>query len=579
MMGKVKELPYGIPKFETVIKDGYYMVDKTRFIPRLEKQAANLFLIRPRRFGKSLFLQMLEVYYDVKKKNRFQEYFGDLWIGSHPTEWQGKYLVLSLDFSKVSAPLDNLEEDFNTYVSIQLDAFVRKYKEFFPEDFLEEYRRIPLFAANAKLNIIETEAKNQELRLYLIVDEYDNFTNIVLSQHGEGVYRTLTHAEGFYRGVFKKFKGMFSRIFMMGISPITLDDLTSGFNIGWHISHLAEFNTMLGFSEQDVREMLRYYKDNGYPVGDIEVVVDNMKPWYDNYCFATRALDTDPKMFNCDMVLYYINALLQTGLPPETMVSPNVKTDYNKMRNLINLDTLDGNRKGLLQQIADNGYIYENVCETYPALDLIKPSMFVSQLYYYGMLTITGTYGYMQILSIPNNNIRQQYYMWMLEHYGSAEKAIDVRELNMDLTCMALEGNWRPALEYIANSYAENSVVRSTIEGERNVQGYFHAYLSLCRFYLTAPEMEFPAGFTDLFLMPDFTNYKTVAHSYIIEMKYMKTSATEEEACHLWQDAISQANKYANSHRTQVMCQSTTLHRIGILFRGRKLERMDEITE
>lgn len=256
-MDGLKQLPYGVSDFVEVQSQNLYYVDKTRFIPLLERQAANLFLIRPRRFGKSLFLSMLKAYYDISMKSRFHELFGDLWIGSQPTTLQGVYQILYLDLSRVTGSSE-LKENFNEYFGIQLDGFMDKYESFYSPEVVKRFRSNP--NPNAKLDIINNEARYLGNRLYLIADEYDNFTNVVLNEEGSKVYRALTHAGGFYRGVFKKFKGMFERIFMMGVSPVTLDDLTSGFNIGWSISTDPYFNMILGFSEQEVRAMLQYYK-------------------------------------------------------------------------------------------------------------------------------------------------------------------------------------------------------------------------------------------------------------------------------------------------------------------------------
>lgn len=256
------------------------------------------------------------------------------------------------------------------------------------------------------------EAQKNGYQLFLIVDEYDNFTNVVLNEHGENVYWALTHASGFYREIFKVFKGMFARIFMTGVSPVTLDDLTSGFNIGWHISTKAPFNQMLGFSTEDVRDLFTYYKNSGdLPADtDVEAIIEDMKPWYDNYCFAKSALRTQSKVFNCDMVLYYLRNYMETGEVPEQMIDPNTKTDYNKMKKLLQLDKLDGDRKGVIMTIAEKGEIVGNIEESFPAKALTNPEIFISLLFYYGMLTIKDTFGDQLILGIPNNNVRKQYY-------------------------------------------------------------------------------------------------------------------------------------------------------------------------
>ncbi len=199
-----------------------------------------------------------------------------------------------------------------------------------------------------------------QYHLYLIIDEYDNFTNVILNEHGEKVYHAITHADGFYRDVFKKFKGNFERIFMMGVSPVTLDDVTSGFNIGWNISIKPEFDEMLGFSTTDVVEMFTYYKEHGsIPAdSDIDAIVNDMKPWYDNYCFAKQALKKKTRMFNCDMVLYYLRNYMDCRMfSSDQMIDPNTRTDYGKMKKLLQFDKLDGERKGIIRKIAEEEQI------------------------------------------------------------------------------------------------------------------------------------------------------------------------------------------------------------------------------
>ncbi len=260
-MIQAKRIPYGVSDFMDIIQRNQYYVDKTMYLPMLEDEADALFFIRPRRFGKSLFISMMQAYYDIGMRDRFQELFGNLWIGSHPTEYQGQFQILYLDFSKIGGDITELKENFNTYCNDCIDNFIEKYQEYYPERVVEKVLKAE--TAARKLNLIGIASEKEKSPLYLIVDEYDNFTNVVLNEHGEKVYRALTHASGFYREIFKVFKGMFSRIFMTGVSPVTLDDLTSGFNIGWHISTKPSFNQMLGFSTEDVREMIEYYKTSG----------------------------------------------------------------------------------------------------------------------------------------------------------------------------------------------------------------------------------------------------------------------------------------------------------------------------
>ena len=371
---------------------------------------------------------------------------------------------------------------------MMLKSFMDKYRDAYsPEAQKDFYETVD---ARARLTIIDNYAKEHDIKLYLILDEYDNFTNNVLNEKGEAVYTALTHASGFYRDIFKIFKIMFTQIFMTGVSPVTLDDLTSGFNIAYNISPDEGFNQVLGFSTEDIREMLKYYVSNRIlPEGtNVEAAIEVMRPWYDNYCFAERAIESQSRVFNSDMVLYYLNRWISEQQPPLDMVDPNTKTDYGKMKKLLQLDKLDGNRKGIVHKIAEQGEIAARVETSFPARMLVKPKMFTSLIFYYGMLTYNRMRGSQTILSIPNNNVRKQYYEYLLEQFEEVA-TVDTDDLDSHFYELAYEGNWQPAFQYLADAYAKVSSVRDGIEGERNLQGFFMAYLSLNTYYITAPEI------------------------------------------------------------------------------------------
>ena len=588
MEQQVKQVPYGVADFATVIEQNLYYVDKTMFIPELEKQPRNLFFIRPRRFGKSIFLSMLYSYYDCTQSHKFQSLFGNLWIGQHPTPLQGKYQVLFLDFSQITGNIDKLETKFNSYLSINLDAFVRQYSEYYQAE-MEEILAQEDF--EEKMELIFKAAKAHQYHLYLIIDEYDNFTNVILNERGEKVYHAITHADGFYRDVFKKFKGNFERIFMMGVSPVTLDDVTSGFNIGWNISIKPEFDEMLGFSTTDVVEMFTYYKEHGsIPAdSDIDAIVNNMKPWYDNYCFAKQALKKKTRMFNCDMVLYYLRNYMDAGCPPEEMIDPNTRTDYGKMKKLLQFDKLDGERKGIIRKIAEEEQIVTQLYESFSAYQIPKAEIFPSLLFYYGMLTIKGTRGSKLILGIPNNNVRKQYYGYLEEEY-QAKAYVDVNQLTDYYYDMAYDGKWEEGLRFMADAYAKVSSVRDGIEAERNLQGFFMAYLNLNDYYITAPELELNHGYCDFFLLPDLTHYAS-QHSYILELKVLSKKdfsaivegeVTEDgkpmtKAEKQWREAVDQIHRYAEAPRVEALRQGTKLHLIIMQFEGWELKRMEEV--
>lgn len=573
-MGKIKRLPTGISQFRSISDSNLYYVDKTMYLPKMEAVSDFLFFIRPRRFGKSLFLSMVADYYDCENYKDIDEEFQGTWIAEHPLETKGKFQVLSLDFSQVAGCADNLQDAFHVYLGIKIDAFLRKYGKYYSQKAIEAAHNAP--TAGGKIAAFVGEAKEKGYQLYLIIDEYDNFTNVVLNEQGHDVYHEMTHGSGFYRDVFKTFKPNFTRILFMGVSPITLDDLTSGFNIATNISIDSWFNDLLGFSETDVRKMISYYQDAGMIKKTADEVIAEMKPWYDNYCFAEDSFGVEPSMYNSNMVIYYMSLLIRTGRSPKDMRDPNSKTDYAKMKRLVRLDRLDGDRKGVVRTIAEQGYIDATIETTFPAIEMINPNMFVSLLFYYGMLTIGGTALDKLHLVVPNLNVWEQYYRFLFDQYQDTAR-IDMMKLENAFTDAALKGIWQPLFQYLSDRYFEDSSVRDAIGGEKNVQGYFMAYLNLSRLFVIRPELEFKHGYCDFFLLADTKKFPILQHSYVVELKYLKADAAENEAKTQWHEAEEQVRKYMSDESLKRMTAGTQMHGIILQFQNGKLFNMGEV--
>lgn len=573
-MEKVKRIPYGVSNFLQVRKENLYYSDKTKFLNALETTGNFLFLVRPRRFGKSIFLSMVRAYYDVNEKDNFDENFSGLYIHEHPTEEMGKYQVFFLDFSQVGGDSKTAQDRFERYGCIQWDRFADNYARFYDDGFVDKVNSLSTFAE--KLTFVTARAHDAGYQLYLVIDEYDNFTNNILNAEGEPIYHDLTHATGFYRDVFKLFKPNFTRILMMGVSPVTLDDLTSGFNIASNISLRGKFNMMLGLSEKEVRQMIEYYIGVGMLNADEEELIEDIKPWYDNYCFAKDSFSKDPKMFNTDMVCYYLNYYIQEGHAPNDHIDPNTMTDYKKLKNLVRIETLDNKRLNIIHTIASQSYILGTIKESFPAEHIADEDNFVSLLYYYGMLTIVGVRGARLMLGIPNNNVRLQYYEYLRQEY-ERDGRVDIHALQDGFDYAAFDGNWQPMIKTITDAYRDNSGVRSMIEGERNIQGFMQAFFSLNPYYYVSPEVEMNHGYCDFFFLPDHMRYPEVAHSYILEIKYLKSDSTDTDAEKQWQDAVTQIRQYAQGKVVQQLLDGTKLHLVIVQIRGYERIRTDEV--
>ncbi len=565
----IKQIPYGITKFETIIRDNCYFVDKTMFIPRLEEIGRFLFYLRPRRFGKSVFVDMLESYYDIKAKSKFDLLFGNLWIGKNPTPQANQYQVMRFDFSMAVAPIDKLYETFNQYCCERINHFIQKYGEYYDDYTLERIRLTD--NAGLKLTILATAAKDKNIPLYLIIDEYDNFTNVVLANYGKEQFHKLTHAEGFYRDFFKILKPTFDRIFMMGVSPVTMDDLTSGFNIGIDISQFANFNSMLGFSEEEVYEILTYYKSHKKITREIDDVIMEMRPWYNNYCFAEECCGKE-SVYNCTMTLNYLNNLIITGSAPKDMLDKNTRTDYNKLKQLIEIGKgvhREG-RRDIISDIANSGNIDIKLVNSFSALDITEDDNFCSMIYYYGMLTMGYPKGIRIQMIIPNQSVRLQYWDYILNLY-QREYRIPSSQLYEYFDMMAFEGEWQPLMQYLGSEYERTSSIRDVIGGEHNVQGFVKAYLSMCNYHIFCPEIEMGYGYSDFLMVPQLHRFPNAKHSYIIETKYAKPSATDSEIGQLSKNADQQLAKYLSDTKLKPLLEDTTVHPIKLIFHGAKL--------
>ena len=567
----IKGIPYGVANFEQVRSENRYYVDKTMYLPLLEEASNYLFLIRPRRFGKSVFVSMMQAYYDIAKADRFDTLFDGLWIQEHPTPLKNAFQMIYFDFSLVSAQTDRLEDSFNDYCGIVMDSFIKRYQAYYDKDTVDKVLASK-DAAN-KMKLVNDEAHVKGYPLYLIIDEYDNFTNVILSEGGKEVFRNLTHASGFYREYFKLFKVMFSRVFLIGVSPVTLDDLSSGYNIDWNISQDPDFNYMLGFSESDAREMFLYYKGVGKlrPDADIDTMLTEMKPWYNNYCFAEECMDEE-RLYNCDMVLYYLRHQIRLGRSPKEMVDKNIRTDYKKLKMLADIDKGNQreNRMSVIEEIAATGSIVMSLKTSFPAEYVTDDNNFRSLLYYYGLLTMGSSYGSMIKMVIPNNCVKEQYWSFMRDYFDRSFK-INSIPMELEMTRMALEGEWEPFITRIAEAYRENSSIRDSILGEHNLQGFFKAYLALNSLYLVEPEIELNYGFGDFLLLPDKARYPEIAHSYILELKYLKPAATDAEVEAKSVEADTQLQQYSNDKIVKKLCANTQLHLLKAIFRGAEM--------
>ena len=575
-----KRIPYGMQNFEDVIKEDCYYVDKTPFIEQIEESNKYFFFIRPRRFGKTLTLSMLENYYDINKKDKFDEIFGKLYIGQNPTPEHNTYLIIHLNFAEVAAGLDDYKDGLDNHCSLVFNFFCDIYAHILPADTKEGMEK--LTDAVSQLRFLCQKCQEVGKKIYLFIDEYDNFTNMILAHEEHLVrYRNQTHGEGYLRQFFNTIKGAASntlgRVFVTGVSPVTMDDLTSGFNIGTNYSLSPDFNEMTGFTEEEVRKMLDYYGSVLPFNHTTDELIKVMKPWYDNYCFAEDRYG-ETTMYNSVMVLNFVDNYIRSNYQiPKKMVETNIRIDYDKLRMLIRHDKEFAHDASIIQQLVTQGFVIGTLNENFPAERINDPDNFLSLLFYFGMVTIDGTYKGETKFIIPNEVVRDQMYTYLLDTYKENDLVYDRYSKGKLESKLAYDGQFKPYFEYIADCLKKYSSQRDKQKGEAFVHGFTLAMTSQNKFYRPISELDNDGGYADIFLSPLCDIYKDMVDSYIIELKYSKSQTTDEQVKKLFEEASAQISRYADSDMVREAVKTTKLHKLVVIYRGAEMVACEEI--
>ena len=537
----------------------------------IEQSDRFFFFIRPRRFGKSLTLNMLQHYYDVRTKDKFDSLFGDLYIGKHPTKDRNSYLVIKLNFSGITGELHNYRKSLDEHCRIVFDYFCDVYADYLPEGIKEKMAEKD--GAVSQFEYLFTECARVNQKIYLFIDEYDHFTNTILSDVDSlNRYTDETHKEGYLRAFFNKIKSgtdsSIKRCFITGVSPVTMDDLTSGFNIGTNYSLSPRFNEMMGFTEDEVRKMLTYYSTTSHFSHTVDELIELMKPWYDNYCFAQESYGRTT-MYNSNMVLYFVkNYIEYNGETPKDMIEDNIRIDYEKLRMLIRKDKEFAHDASIIQTLVSQGYITGELKKGFPAASIIDPDNFVSLLYYFGILTISGwRLGWCK-LTRPNQVVREQLYTYLLNTYNDANLSFSSYEKNELSSALAYRGTWKTYFDYIADCLKRYASQRDKQKGESFVHGFTLAMTAQNRFYRPISEADTQEGYADIFLSPLLDIYPDMKHSYVIELKYAKYKDPENRVEELRLEGIAQTNRYADTDTVKNAIGTTQLHKIVVVYKG-----------
>ena len=532
----MKKLQYGISNFEQLINENYYYVDKTNYIEQLENVSErNIMFLRPRKFGKTLFTSTIEYYYDINSANKFDKLFRDTYIGKNPTSLKNSYYILRFNFSGIdTTTIESTINGFRREVASSINFFVEKYKmDFFvnrddsAEDILDN-----LFKA---FNI----QKNGE-KIYVIIDEYDHFANELLGfspDHFDGLVSQNGKVRKWYEMLKKGTESVVDRIFITGVAPITLDSLTSGFNIGKDLTRDERFNEMLGFTQAELIKML---KDLDIQEEQIKNILPVMKENYDGYKFS---LDAEENMYNSNMCLFFLNEYLIRYELPRNLIDVNIASDYSKLEGLINLCTGEG-KKEILEATLTNEGITTSIIEKFNSQMGFREQEFISMLFYLGYLTINGEDFGRALLKIPNQMMKEIYAEYFINVVNEEAKFrvsdLDYTEMTREI---AMDGKIDNILEKV-HKYLKNLSNRDYIKfDEKYVKLIFYCLAMNLKPYRIISEQENNKTYQDIMLIPrdQSKGYQAI----LIEFKYLK----KEEAGDLEKtkkEAIEQVEEYSN---------------------------------
>ena len=507
------KMPYGISNYEKIVNDGYYYVDKTMYIEKLENlPETNIMFLRPRKFGKTLFTSVLENYYDKNKKESFEKLYGNTYIGKNPTKLKNSYCILRFNFSGIDTSTEEATiRGFKKEVASSIEVFINRYNLEFHVNKEDE-------AENILDNLFKSfYIQKPQDKIYVIIDEYDHFANELLGFNPEQ-FRGLVSKNGkvrkWYEILKKGTETVVDRIFITGVAPITLDSLTSGFNIGTDITQDEEFNEMIGFTEEELKEIL---KNQEISLKEQEKIIPIMKENYDGYKFCLKAKN---QIYNSNMCLYFLSRYIRLGEIPDKLIDTNIASDYSKIGKMLDLCKGE-NRLEILRKTVQGEPIVNTIVEKFnPAIEFTENDM-ISMLYYLGYLTISGELVGIPELTIPNKVMKEiyaDYFMQMMDK--EAEFRIDNNANQEILIQLAKEGRIDKIVE-ILKIYLNNLSNRDLIKfDEKYIKLIFYCIAMNIKAYSTKSEMEVNRNYPDILLVPRDSSkgYKAV----MVEFKYIK---------------------------------------------------------
>ena len=538
----MKKLPYGISDYERIMENDYYYVDKTRYIEKLEDlPAPYIMFLRPRKFGKTLFTSVLENYYDVKKVDKFEKLFGETYIGKNPTRLKNSYYILRFNFSGINTKDEETTmQGFREKAIEAVQKFINKYE-------LDFYIN-PDLSTEALLGslFIAFENQRKEEKLYVIIDEYDHFANELLRFRTDN-FKNLVSKNGKVRKWYEILKegteSVVDRIFITGVAPITLDSMTSGFNIIFDLTQDRSFNEMMGFTTE---ELIKIMETQEISKKEQEELLPIMKENYDGYKFSLKA---NERIYNSNMCLYFLNEYVKYKEIPEELVDVNIASDYSKIGNMLRLCKGE-NRLDIIEKTVSGEGIATSIVQQFnPAVDFEEREM-LSMLYYLGYLTIVGEDIGDPVLKVPNQVIKDiyaEYFLKVLREEADFVVDVNYNEIAREIL---KEGKIDKILNLL-QEYLNNLSNRDYQNfDEKYIKIMFYCIARSMKKFIVKSEEELRRNYSDILLMPKEPNKGY--YSVMIEFKYLKK--TEENKLKEKQEkAREQIEKYSNTEEMKTI--------------------------
>ena len=511
------KIPYGLSNFQKVITENYLYIDKTEYIAKLEETGEHLIFLRPRRFGKSLFLSSLWYYYDIAYKDEFDSIFGHLSVGKNPTPLKSSYQVLFLEFSGISTESEAaIYRAFTTKIDLALRYNLKHYG--YPETDIANV--IAASSPHEKMEAFFNIVRGQ--KILLLIDEYDHFANSVLADNLQ-LFKGIVGKGGFVRSFYETLKtatmtGAIDRLFITGVTPMMLDSLTSGFNIGKNISQYEAFNSMVGFTKAEVETLFQpLLEQQGI---DEATLMADIKRWYNGYRFHSEATET---IYNANMVLYFLdNFDYKRCAYPKYMLDENIASDYGKILAMFNIGSRNENF-AVLDELLNQGEVIAQQRRKFDFDKGFDRDDFISLLAYMGFVSLNGETLSGEVFVIPNHVIRVLYFQYFkveLERINQIHvpdrpilKAVEVLALRNDIQPLVQET--AKVLQLLSNRDAMGM-------DEKHIKTLLLALLFQSPAYFIQSERELNRHYPDILLL-ERSPYK-VNYQHLIELKYVKKS-------------------------------------------------------